>query len=99
MCFRQNRDSLVPSQTETDSAMYEVYPFKAEQQDDEQGEKREETWNRRLRSLEECVCELLIKNQELRMSLLNDTANNNLRRLNSGDPSITTEGEVYDSPL
>ncbi len=99
MCVRQNRDSLVPSQTETDSAMYEVDPFKPEQQDDEQGEKREETWNRRLRSLEEFVCELLIKNQELRMSLLNDTANNNLRRLNSDDPSITTEGPVYDPPL
>jgi hypothetical protein len=41
----------------------------------------------------------LIKNQELRMSLRNDTANNNLRRRNSEEPLITTEGNVYDSPL
>ena len=99
MCVRQDRDSLAPSQTETASAMFEVDPFKSEQQGDEQGEKREETWNRRLRSLEEWICELLIKNQELRMSLRNDTANNNLRRQNSEEPLITTEGEVYDSPL
>jgi 23S rRNA G2069 N7-methylase RlmK/C1962 C5-methylase RlmI len=79
--------------------MFEVDPFKAEQQEEEQGEKREATWNRRLRSLEEWVCELLIKNQELRMSLRKDTANNNLRRRNSEEPSITTEGDDYDSPL
>ena len=99
MCVRQSQDSLVPSQTETASAMFEVDPFKAEQQEEEQGEKRGETWNRRLRSLEEWVCELLIKNQELRMSLRNDTANNNLRRRNSEEPSITTEGDAYGSPL
>lgn len=35
----------------------------------ESGEE-EEDWRRRLHSLEQCVCELLIRNQELRMSLL-----------------------------
>ncbi len=99
MSVRQDRDSPVPSQNETASAMFGINTFKAELQDDERRDDREEIWNRRLRSLEEWVCVLLIKNQELRMSLRNDIANNNLRRQNSEEPSITTDGDVYDSPL
>lgn len=34
------------------------------------GQEREEDWRRSLRSLQECVCELLFENQKLRMSLL-----------------------------
>ena len=33
-------------------------------------QEREEDWHRILHSLQKCICELLIKNQELRMSLL-----------------------------
>lgn len=36
---------------------------------DEPGDERED-WHQRLRSLQECICELLIRNQELRMALL-----------------------------
>ena len=38
---------------------------------EEPGQEREEDWHRILHSLQKCICELLIKNQELRMSLLN----------------------------
>jgi hypothetical protein len=55
--------------------MFEIDAFQAELQVDERLDDREEIWNRRLRSLEEWVCVLLIKNQELRMSLRNDIAN------------------------
>jgi hypothetical protein len=33
-------------------------------------EEREEEWRRSLRSLQELICELLMQNQQLRMSLL-----------------------------
>ena len=42
---------------------------------EEPGQEREEDWRRSLHSLQECICELLIRNQELRMLLL-DSANN-----------------------
>jgi len=90
MCDRQDRDSPVPSQNETASVMFAIDAFEAKLQVDEPLDDREEIWNRRLRSLEEWVCVLLIKNQELRMSLRNDTANNNVWR-----PS---EGDIYGSP-
>jgi hypothetical protein len=34
-----------------------------------QWEEPDREWNARLRHLQECVCELLIKNQQLRMAL------------------------------
>jgi len=97
MCVRPDRDSPIPPQNETASAMFEAATFKAAMQDDEWGEEREETWNRRLRGLEEWVCELLIKNQELRMSLRNDTAND-IRRRSREKPLTTIECDIYDSP-
>ena len=90
MCVRQDQDSPVPSQNETASALFGINTLKAELQDDERRDDREEIWNRRLRSLEEWVCVLLIKNQELRMSLRNETANNDF-----WGPS---EGDICDSP-
>jgi len=90
MCVRQDQDSPLPPQHETASALFGVNTFKAERQDDERRDDREETWNRRLRSLEEWICELLIRNQELRMSLRNENANNDLWGL--------SEGDIYDSP-
>ncbi len=90
MSVRQDQDSPVLSQNGTASALFGINTLKAELQDEERRDDREERWNRRLRSLEEWVCVLLIKNQELRMSLRNDTANNDL-----WGPS---EGDIYDSP-
>jgi len=86
MRVRPNSDSPIPSRHETTSAMFEINPSNAELQDDEPGNDQEQTWKRRLRSLEEWVCELLIKNQELRMSLPNDTANNSLEAELEEDP-------------
>ena len=98
MCVRQNRDSPVPSQNETASVMFEIDAFQTKLQVDERLDDREEIWNRRLRSLEEWVCVLLIKNQELRMSLRNDIANSNPRKPSCEKHSITSEGDTFDSP-
>ena len=98
MSVRQDQDSPVPSQNETASALFGINTLKAELQDDERRDDREEIWNRRLRSLEEWVCVLLIKNQELRMSLRNDIANSNPRKPSCEKHSITSEGDTFDSP-
>ena len=98
MSVRQDPDSPVPSQNETASALFGINTFKAELQDDERRDDREEIWNRRLRSLEEWVCVLLIKNQELRMSLRNDIANSNPRKPSCERQSITSESDTSDSP-
>lgn len=38
-------------------------------------EKREEEWQERFRALQDCICELLVKNQQLRTALESATAN------------------------
>jgi hypothetical protein len=47
-----------------------VSPSDPEQLDDEQGERSVEEWRQSLLILQEWICELLIQNQKLRMSLL-----------------------------
>jgi hypothetical protein len=54
-------------------------PSKAGLQNDERDHEREEDWQQRLRSLQECICELLIQNQQLRMSLLDSATNHQSR--------------------
>jgi hypothetical protein len=44
-------------------------PFDAELQHDKPGQEGEEEWQQRLCNLQEWICHLLIKNQQLRMSL------------------------------
>jgi hypothetical protein len=44
-------------------------PFDAELQHDRPGQEREEEWQQRLWNLQEWICHLLIKNQQLRMLL------------------------------
>jgi hypothetical protein len=68
MCDRQFRESLAPPSASSDSAQGHTDIVERE-------EERDEDWHHRLRSLEEWICELLIKNQELRMSLLDSTTN------------------------
>jgi len=72
-CDRQNRESHVESAACTTRAPRETDAVEARMQYEEPGQEREENWRRSLHSLQEWICELLIKNQELRMSLLNST--------------------------
>ena len=54
-------------------------PCEPGMQYEEPGQEREEDWRRSLHSLQECICELLIRNQELRMSLLDSATNHQSR--------------------
>jgi hypothetical protein len=73
MCDRQQRESndtfpgrISSAQPQTDGGE-ETMRFEGH------GQEREEYWGRTLHRLQECICELLIRNQELRMSLLDST--------------------------
>lgn len=71
MCDCQHRESHAQLLGCTASAQRQTEAFEARMPDRE----REEDLRRSLHSLQECGCELLFRNQELRMSLL-DSANN-----------------------
>jgi hypothetical protein len=75
MCERQHRESHAPSPDCTASAQRETDAVKLRLQFEGPGQEREEDWRRSLHSLQECICELLIRNQELRMSLLDSAIN------------------------
>jgi hypothetical protein len=75
MCDRQHRDCHVPLNGCTASAWRQTNADTPKMQCEEPCEEREEDWRRSLHSLQECICDLLIRNQELRMSLL-DLVNN-----------------------
>jgi hypothetical protein len=62
--------SLVPSSSCTASAQCQTDAAEPRMQYEDLGQEREEEWRRILHSLQKCICELLIRNQELRMSLL-----------------------------
>jgi hypothetical protein len=67
--------SLAPSSACTASAQRQTYVAEPRIQYEDLGQEREEDSCRGLHSLQECIFELLIRNQELRMSLL-DSAHN-----------------------
>jgi hypothetical protein len=71
MCDRQHRESLAPPPNFTASVWRQTDVVEPRMQYDEPCQEREGDWRQSLRSLQECICELLIRNQELRMSLLN----------------------------
>ena len=71
MCDRQHRESHAPLPGCADSAQSQTDAVAPRMQYEESGQEREEDTRRSLHSLQKCICELLIKNQELRMSLLN----------------------------
>ncbi len=75
MCTPQHLESLVPSPACTISAQRQTDSVEPRMQYEEPSQEREEDWRRRLHSLQECICELLIRNQELRM-MLQDSATN-----------------------
>jgi hypothetical protein len=70
MCDRRHRESRAPLPGYTASAQRQADAAEARPQCEDPGQEREEDWRRSLHSLQECICELLIRNQELRMSLL-----------------------------
>jgi hypothetical protein len=75
MCDRQHRESHAPLPSCTASAQPQSDAVETRMQYEEPGQEREEDLRRSLHSLQEFVCELLIQNQELRMSLLASTGN------------------------
>ena len=75
MCDRQHRKSHAPLLGCSASAQNQAHAVEARMQYDEPGQEREEDWRRSLHRLQERICELLIQNQELRMSLLDSATN------------------------
>ena len=75
MCDRQHRESHAPLPGCTASAQPQSDAVETRMQYEEPGQEREKDLRRSLHSLQEFVCELLIQNQELRMSLLASASN------------------------
>ena len=67
--------SLAPSSACAASAQRQTDAAEPRMQYEDLGQEREEEWRRILHSLQKCICELLIRNQELRMSLLESAHN------------------------
>jgi hypothetical protein len=79
MCDRQQRESHAPFPGCTASAQRQTDAVEPRMQYEGPGQEREEDWRRSLHSLQECICELLIRNQELRMLLLDSATNGQSR--------------------
>jgi hypothetical protein len=79
MYDRQQRESLAPSVAHAASAQRPTDAVEAGPQQKAPDEEREEQWGQRLRGLQEWICELLIQNQELRMSLQDLATNHQFR--------------------
>jgi len=75
MCDRQHRESHAPLLGCSASEQNQAYAVEARMQYDEPGQEREQDWRRSLHSLQERLCELLIQNEEPRMSLLDSATN------------------------
>jgi len=75
MCDREHRECQVPLHGCTASAQRQTDAVEARMQYEEPGREQQEELRRSLHSLEEWVCDLLIRNQELRMSLLASASN------------------------
>jgi hypothetical protein len=75
MCDRQHRESHAPLPDCTASAQSQTDAVEPRVQFEGPGQEREEDWRRSLLSLQECICELLIRNQELRTLLLDSATN------------------------
>ena len=75
MCDRQHREPFTTPTSCTASARRQTDAVEPRMQCEETSQEREEDWRRSLHSLREWICELLIKNQELRMLLLESATN------------------------
>ena len=71
---REHQDSHAPLSGRTASVKCQTDAAEPRMQYEEPSQEREEDWRRSLQSLQECICELLIRNQELRMSLLDSAS-------------------------
>jgi hypothetical protein len=71
----QHRDPFATPTAFAASANRQTDAVEARTQYEQRGDEGEEMGRQSLHSLREWICELLIKNQELRMSLLNLTIN------------------------
>jgi hypothetical protein len=71
----QHRDPFATPTAFAASAHRQTDAVEARTQYEQPSDEREEMGRQSLHSLREWICELLIKNQELRMSLLNLTIN------------------------
>ena len=76
MCDRPHRESDAPLSGCTAPAKRQADALEPRMQYEEPGQEQEKDLRRSLHSLQEFVCELLIQNQELRMSLLDSATNN-----------------------
>ena len=67
---RQSQEFFATPPSSNDPPVYSLTDgFGAEMQRDLPGQEQEEEWKQRLCTLQEWICHLLIKNQQLRMSL------------------------------
>ena len=72
---RNHRESLAPSPASTASAQRQTNAVESKPRYKRTCEEQEEESSQSLQNLQECICELLIKNQELRMSLQHTATN------------------------
>jgi hypothetical protein len=79
MCAPEHLKSLAPSSACIASAQHQTDAAGPRMQYEDLGQEREEEWRRSLHSLQKCICELLIRNQELRMSLLDSATKHQSR--------------------
>lgn len=79
MCDRQLRESHAPLPRGTASAQRQTDAVDPRMQREGPRHEEEDDWRRSLNTLQECICELLIRNQELRMLLLDSATNGQSR--------------------
>ena len=76
MVDRQRQDVPVTASSHTIvAAQHLIRASGIEVKQEQANEKGEEEWQVRLRALQDCICELLVKNQQLRTELESVTAN------------------------
>lgn len=75
MYDRQHQESHAPLSGCTAPAQRQTDAVEPMMQYEGPGQEQEEDLRRSVRSLQECICELLIRNQQLRISLLDSATN------------------------
>ena len=76
MVDRQRQDVPVTASSHTIvAAQHLIRASGIEVKQEQANEKGEEEWQVRLRALQDCICELLVKNQQLRTTLASVMAN------------------------
>ncbi len=75
MYERQHQESHASLPLCTASAQHQIDAVEPRMQYEGQVQELEEDWRRSLHSLQECICELLIQNQQLRITLQDSETN------------------------